>query len=68
MNTEHYQEEQIEVNGTSLKVITYKIGPDFHCHVHNLDPGAVIARSSATSAEKAKEEAVGKARERLVKP
>jgi hypothetical protein len=67
MNTEHYQEEQIEMNGIPLKVITYKIGSDFHCHVHNLDPGAVIARSSATSSEKAREEAVGKATERLVK-
>lgn len=67
MKTENYSEELMGIGGIQIKIITYKIGEDFHCHVHNLEPGAVIARASSSIAEKAKEEALEKAKRRIQK-
>jgi len=66
MTTEHFHEEYSEVNGTRVRITTYKIGNEFHCHVANADPGATIARTSAASREDAVSEAIKKASERIV--
>ena len=66
MTTEEFHEEYTEVNGTRVRVTTYKIGQEFHCHVANADPGATIARTSASSKEDAVNEAIKKAAERIV--
>lgn len=66
MTTEQFQEEYSEVNGTKVRITTYKIGNEFHCHVANADPGATIARTKAVSKEEAVTEAIRKASERIV--
>jgi hypothetical protein len=65
MITEEFLEEYIELNGISIRITSYKIGDTFHCHVANTDPGATIARATATSKEAAVEEAIRKAAERI---
>lgn len=67
MNTENFSEELMVIEGVQIKLIMYKIGGGFHCHVHNLDPGAVIARSSSSNPESARENALKKTTERLIK-
>jgi methylmalonyl-CoA mutase cobalamin-binding subunit len=66
MTTKDFLEEYSEVNGTKVRITTYKIGNEFHCHVANADPGATIARTSAASKEDAVSEAIKKASERIV--
>ena len=66
MTTEEFKEEYTEVNGTRVLIITYKIGKEFHCHLANADPGATIARTSASNKEDAVSEAIKKAAERIV--
>ena len=58
-------EELTEINGVTIRVTTYKIGDDYYCHVYNIDPGATIARSTATTREKAVEEAMVKVSQRI---
>ena len=65
MKTENYEEELTEINGVTIRVTTYKIGDDYYCHVYNIDPGATIARSTATTREKAVEEAMVKVSQRI---
>ncbi|GAB3652265.1 hypothetical protein GCM10028791_21740 [Echinicola sediminis] len=62
---ENYQTENETVNGFDLKIITYKIGNQFYCHIENKDPGAVIARAEGTDRNTAKELALTKASKRL---
>ena len=66
MTTEDFHEEYSEVNGTKVRITTYKIGNQFHCHVANADPGATIAKTSSASKEDAVTEAIKKASERIV--
>jgi hypothetical protein len=67
MKTENFTEEVMDVEGIKIRVTTYQIGTEHYCHVHNLDPGAVIARSNSDTREVAKEQALRKARQRLFK-
>ena len=65
MNVENFKEELTELAGTNVRVTTYKIGDDYHCHIYNLDPGATIARGSASNLEDAINKAMEKAAARL---
>jgi hypothetical protein len=65
MKTEQYNDELTELHGTSIRVVSYKIGDEYHCHVSNADPGATIARASAASKETALKTALKKAEQRL---
>ncbi len=65
MITENFFEEALELNGISIRITTYKIGNEFHCHISNADPGATIARASSGTKESAQEVAMNKAWERL---
>ena len=65
MKAEYYTEELRELNGIPIRIITYKAGEEYHCHVANVDPGAVIARASSQSVDEAKQKALKKATERL---
>jgi len=65
LKTENFKEELLELNGTPIRVTTYKIGEDYYCHVYNVDPGATIARSTAATREKAVEEALIKVTQRI---
>jgi hypothetical protein len=65
MNTEYYQEEFRELNGTKVRITTYKIGNEFYCHIYNADPGATIARASGSTSETAIQKALEKATARI---
>ena len=67
MKAENYQDESIVINGTPVTIVTYKIGEEYYCHISNADPGATIARSSGSTLEEARDKALRKANDRLVK-
>jgi hypothetical protein len=67
MNAENFTEEIVTIEGNSVRVVTYRIAEEYYCHVYNLDPGACIARFTSVNREKAKEEALAKAKQRLLK-
>jgi hypothetical protein len=65
MTTENFKEEFRELNGTKVRITSYKIGNEFYCHVYNADPGATIARATANTLEDAMQKAIEKASARL---
>ena len=65
MKTEEFKEEFRELNGTKVRITTYKIDDDFYCHIYNADPGATIARSSGKTREEALQKALEKAKSRI---
>jgi hypothetical protein len=67
MKAEDYQEELREVEGVMVRITVYKIGNEFHCHIYNADPGATIARCSASDRETAVRVALEKAMIRITK-
>jgi hypothetical protein len=65
MNTENFKEEFRDLEGTKVRITTYKIGDECYCHVYNADPGATIARATAGTVEEAMQKAIEKASSRL---
>jgi len=65
MKTEEFKEEFRELNGTKVRITTYKIGDEFYCHIYNADPGATIARASGNTHEEAVQKALEKATTRI---
>ncbi|HEV8524443.1 MAG TPA: hypothetical protein VGQ71_08080 [Terriglobales bacterium] len=65
MKAEKYSERQLEVEGWQVRLTSYKRGDVFHCTADNVSPGAWLARASGPTREKAEEQALAKARERL---
>ena len=62
---EGFQERTEAVPPFKIKITSYKIGEKYYSTVDNVDPGAVIARSSGATREEAELHAIGRARERL---
>jgi len=67
MKAEQYRDELKEVNGISIRIVNYKIGDEYFCHISNVDPGATIARAAGSTVEEARQKAMQKAMERLEK-
>ena len=67
MTTEHYKQEIRDMNGTQIRVTTYKIGDEYFCHVSNFDPDATISRARAGTKEAAVNEAIQKASDRILR-
>jgi hypothetical protein len=65
MRTEEFKEEFRELNGTKVRITTYKIDDEFYCHIYNADPGATIARASGNTREEALQKALEKATARI---
>jgi len=65
MTTENFKEEYRELNGAKVRITSYKIGDEYYCHVYNADPGATIARATATTLQDAMNHAIEKASARL---
>ncbi len=65
MRPEGFQVEPQEISGWKVNVTSYYIGGQYYCHVDNVDPGAVIARTEAPTREEATLLAILKAKERL---
>ncbi|HEY2933764.1 MAG TPA: hypothetical protein VGK99_18665 [Acidobacteriota bacterium] len=59
---------RIEKEGEwSIRIVSYKLGPNYICTVDNVDPGANLARSEAPSREEAESAAISKARHMIGK-
>lgn len=54
-----------DVEGWQVSITQYRLGDQWVCKIDNVDPGAVIARATAASKERAYEAAVAKASSRL---
>ena len=62
---EEYQERVQSVPPFQVHIVSYRLGDEFHCSVDNVDPGAVIARSTGDTRAKAESEAMNRATRRL---
>jgi hypothetical protein len=65
LKAEEYMAETRELSGVQVRVVSYKIGDHFYCHVENFDPGATIARADGNTRAHAVQLAVIKADGRL---
>lgn len=65
LKAKDYKEQKREIGGIPIKVISYRIGDTFHCHVANVEPGSTIARSDGKTPDEAQQLALKKAAERL---
>ena len=67
MRAEEYKEQNIELNGWPVHLVSYKIGEKYYCQADNVSPGACLARMSGATREEAEEQAISKARHLLSK-
>jgi len=66
-HAEHFQENQEELAGWPVKVISYKVGDIYRATVHNLEPGAWIAKAEGATLDEALAQARQVASDRLAK-
>jgi hypothetical protein len=62
---EEYQERILPVPPFQVRIVSYRLGEEFHCSVDNVDPGAVVARSQGATRAEAEAKAVERATKRL---
>ncbi len=65
INAQDYQVQDRQINGTPVKITSYRMDKTYYCQVANADPGATIARGGGGTRQQAVDAAVGKATERL---
>lgn len=65
MRPEEYQERIQSVPPFQVHIVSYRLGDEFHCTVDNVDPGAVIARSTGPTRAHAESSALERAKRRL---
>ena len=67
VNSNQFEERQIEIEGWPVKLTSYRVGNKFICQADNVSPGACLARFSSESAQHAESQAISKARHLLSK-
>ncbi|MGI9074349.1 MAG: hypothetical protein ACR2JB_24225 [Bryobacteraceae bacterium] len=67
MNSEHFAERQIEIEGWPVKLTSYRVGEKYVCQADNVSPGACLARFTAATLEEAEAQAMSKAKHLLGK-
>jgi hypothetical protein len=67
MQTEQFQERQLDVNGWQVRLTSYRIGDKYVCQADNVSPGACLARFSGATLEEAESQALSKAKHLLGK-
>ena len=60
-----YNERWESVPPFQMHITSYKFGDIYYCSVDDVDPGAVISRSSGSTRIVAEQQAVSRAKERL---
>ena len=65
MNAEDYSTRNAELDGWTIVIESYRLGPRFYCTVSSADPGARFARSEGATQEEAERVALEKARRYL---
>ena len=67
MNSEHFQERQVEIEGWPVKLTSYRVGEKYVCQADNVSPGACLARFTSSTLEEAEAQAISKAKHLLSK-
>ena len=65
MKAEEHRVDARQIAGHRVNITSYRIGDRYHCHVDNVDPGAVISRAEGSTQEEAIQAALAKAQQRL---
>ncbi len=65
LRPEEYQERIQAVPPFQVRIVSYRLGDEFHCTVDNVDPGAVIARGQGSTRAEAETSAMERATRRL---
>lgn len=55
----------LEIEGQRIRLTSYRLNAQYYCTADNIDPGAWIARSEASTREDAEQRAIESARQRL---
>jgi hypothetical protein len=67
VRAEEYKEEQLELEGWPVNLVSYKLGDRYICEADNVSPGAKLARISALSPQEARAQAIERARRLLAR-
>ncbi|MGI8960704.1 MAG: hypothetical protein ACR2IV_13255 [Bryobacteraceae bacterium] len=67
MNSEQFEERQIDIDGWPVKLTSYRVGEKYICQADNVSPGACLARFTAATLEEAESQAISKAKHLLGK-
>jgi hypothetical protein len=67
VNSEHFKEHQIDVEGWPVKLTSYRVGEKYICQADNVSPGACLARFTGATLEEAETQAIAKAKHLLRK-
>jgi hypothetical protein len=67
MKVEGYTRRQEEVGRWKMNITSYRFGDRYICTVDNVEPGATLSRTEASSREDAERQAIEKARQLLEK-
>ncbi len=65
MQPEEFQEHIESVPPFQVRIVTYRLGTEYHCTVYNVDPGAVRVRADGATSAEAESKAMARARSRL---
>lgn len=64
---EDFRSRREAVGTFQIQIESYRHGDVYYCRVDNVDPGAIIARSTGRTREEAEEVATEKARRRIAR-
>jgi hypothetical protein len=67
VNSERFEERQIEIEGWPVRLTSYQVGEKYVCQADNVSPGACLARFAAATLEEAEAQAISKAKHLLGK-
>jgi hypothetical protein len=67
VNSEHFEERQVEIDGWPVKLTSYRVGEKYVCQADNVSPGACLARFTSATLEEAQAQAISKAKHLLSK-
>ena len=65
MTPECYREENFELAGWPVHLVSYKLGEEWICKIDNVSPGAQVARAKGATKEEAESACREKAERRL---
>ncbi|HEV2473301.1 MAG TPA: hypothetical protein VGS41_11580 [Chthonomonadales bacterium] len=62
---EDYRERIVDARPYQIRLVSYRVGETYYCKVDNMDPGAVLARTTGPTREEAESQAEAAALEAL---
>ena len=67
MTPENYSVRELTLEGWPVRLVSYRLGEQFHAKIENTSPGAALARASAASAAEAEQQVIAAATRRLAR-